>query len=95
MKRLIFLKQEYVDEKKLNKTEAIKEHEKYFQESVSAFKKQLKESLDTKAFKILKEARPDAILIELDDDARERVYEKLRKADIVESIDSIIPKELQ
>ena len=94
MKKLIFLKQEYVDDK-LTKTESIKAHEKIFQQSIVLFKKQSKELLDNKSFKILKEVRPDAILIEYSEDIHTRMYESLCKVDIVASIDSIIPKELK
>ncbi len=95
MKRLIFLKQEYVDETILNKSEVIKAYEKYFLQSIKSFKAQLKEQIDNNSFKILKEVRPNAILIEFDSEDYDKLYEKFCKADIVAIIDSIIPKELK
>lgn len=95
MKKLIFLKQDYVDEKGINKTTSIGIHEKNYLNSIVLFKSQMKDMLNDKSISILKEVRPDAILIEYSDVINDKVINRLRKADVVLTIDAIISKELK
>jgi hypothetical protein len=93
MKRLIFLKQEYLDVKKekLNKEKAERAREVMFDESVIIFKEQMKASLVAKECKILKEFPPDSILIEFADTLQDKMYKALVDASIVDIIDSLVP----
>jgi hypothetical protein len=90
MKRLIFLKQEYLDVKKekLNKERASAAREVMFDESVLIFKEQMKDC--SGLFKILKESPPDSILIEFPDELQDIIYKAMITASIVDVIDSII-----
>lgn len=87
MKKLIFLKQEWVDPKGLKKLEISESEKDIYQKSVKSFREQLK----TIKHKILKEIPPISILIEYDDVLEEEMTAALLAADIVEVIDSIIP----
>ena len=95
MKRLIFLKQEYLDVKKekLNKEKASEAREVMFDESVVIFKEQMKELLASKTFRILKEFPPDSILIEFSDASQDQMYKAMVAASIVDIIDSLVPEE--
>jgi hypothetical protein len=94
MKRLIFLKQEYLDIKKekLNKEKASQAREVMFDESVIIFKEQMKVLLATKECKILKEFPPDSVLIEFADELQDKMYKAMVEASIVDIIDSAVPK---
>ncbi len=78
MKRVIFLRTEY--------------RKDVFPQCLQAFKTEMDELLSIKAFKIVKEYPPHSILIEYADIMHDKMYEALRKAPIVELIDSIIPE---
>ena len=93
MKRLIFLKQEYLDVKKekLNKEKAEQAREIMFDESVLIFKEQMKELLIAKEFKILKEFPPDSVLIEFYDALQDKMYKAMVAASIVDIIDNLVP----
>jgi|HubBroStandDraft_2_1064218.scaffolds.fasta_scaffold340227_1 hypothetical protein len=86
MKKLIFLKQEYLDTDKINKTAEAAARNKLFQQSVEEFKKQLKGH----AYKIKKEVPYEAVLIDYADTIDDEMLEALRAADIVEIIDSLV-----
>lgn len=92
MKKLIFLIQEYLDvkEEKLNKASAEVARQKLFSQSVKVFKDQMKDLFAAKAFKIVREMPPNAVIVEYADIMNEKMYEALRAADIVEIINSII-----
>jgi len=91
MKRLIYLKQEYVEPAKLNKSELAAAQLKEFEKSVVLFKEQMKELLGAKAFKILPGLPPEAILIEFAEVIHDKLYDHLRQAEVVDSIDSFLP----
>ena len=92
MKKLVFLVQEYVEGK--NKAERETAQEKGFEASVKLFKEQMKDLFAAKAFKIVKEVPPDAVLIEYAEVIDNKMWEALRAADIVSIIDSIIPSDI-
>ena len=91
MKRCIFLKQEYVEPGQLKKPELAAAKDNQFKQTVLLFKSQMKEI--SKSFKILKELSPEAVVIEYADDLQDKMYEMLCAADIVQTIDSILPAE--
>jgi hypothetical protein len=96
MKRLIFLKVEYLEvDKKMSKAKEQEARTKLCRVSINQFKKDIKEWLDNKSIQITKEydtAEP-SVLISFDEKILCEVVDKLRKVDIVNIIDSIIPKE--
>jgi formyltetrahydrofolate hydrolase len=97
MKKLIILHQTYVDAKedKLNKGEAEVARQKIFEQSVKTFKEQMKELLDVKFFKILKEVyAEDAVLVEYEEVLDERMWKAFRAADIINVVDSIVPSDI-
>ncbi len=97
MKRLIFLKVEYLDleGKKVSKTKEQEMRTELCQKSIKQFKKDMKEWLDNKSIKITKEYDIDepSIIIQFEDEKLDELYKKLVSVDIVDIIDSIIPKE--
>ena len=93
MKRLIFLKIEYLDleGKKIKKEEEEKLRLKLCQDSLKEFNKEMREFLLDKTIKIVKDYAPDPkVLIEFDEKKLDLVLDKLRAVDIVDIIDSII-----
>jgi len=95
MKRLIFLKVEYLDleAKKISKAKEQELREGLCKDSVKLFKNQMKDWLADKKHKITKEYLVDIpqVLVEFPDAERDDAYDALRKSDIVESIDSYLP----
>jgi hypothetical protein len=85
MKKLIFLKQEYVEPKGLNKTKIKQAQQDIFQTSLTAFKQQMKGH----AYHLRKEIPPDAVLIEYADALNDEMIDALRQADIVDIIDGV------
>lgn len=93
MKRLIFLKMEYLDlnGKKVKKEEEDKLRLELCQTSIKEFKKEMKTWLDDKTVKIVKDYAPEPqVLIEFDEKKLDPVLDALRAADIVDIIDSIV-----
>jgi hypothetical protein len=97
VKRLIFLKVEYLDleGKKVSKTKEQEMRTELCQKSIKQFKKDMKEWLDNKSIKIIKEYDIDepSVIIQFEDEKLDELYKKLISVDIVDIIDSIIPKE--
>src|SRR5579864_6864104 len=95
MKRLIFLKVEWLDltNKKVSKVKEQELRAALCQDSIKQFKKDMKDWLDNKSVKITKEYAEDEpqVIIQFDDKLRDAMYDKLRSVDIVLSIDSILP----
>ena len=94
MKRLIFLKMDYLDleGKKIKKAEEDKLRLELCQKSIKEFKKELKVLLDDKTIKIVKDHSPEPqVLIEFDEKKLELVLAALRAADIVDIIDAMVP----
>ena len=87
MKKLIFLKQEWLETKGMKKLEISEAEKDIYQKSVKSFKEQLK----FVKHKILKEVPFNSIIIEYDDAIDEEMVAALLAADIVEVIDSMIP----
>jgi len=96
MKKLIFLKQEYIDAKgqKLNKEQAEEARVKTYQQSIETFKQQMGDLFTSKSFIILKEVPPETILIEYSEVVDDKMWAAFRISEIVSVVDSIIPKEL-
>lgn len=94
MKRCLFLKVEYLEvDKKMSKAEENKFREQLCKNSVKEFKKEMKSWIDDKSLKILKDLTPEPqVIIECEEDKWEQLYVKLCAVDIVETIDSILPK---
>lgn len=90
MRKLITLKQEWVDPKGLKRSQVNEAKGDQFQESIAAFKEQMSELLPPKAFKILKEVLPESLLIEYADALDEQMWAALRSAIVVQTIDSNI-----
>jgi hypothetical protein len=97
MKRLIFLKIDnlYLDNAKLNKSEIKILEEKVQKEAVETFKTELKKASQMSkvvaAMKIVKELSDAQVIMEFNDEHLDVAYEFLRKLDIVEIIDSVLP----
>jgi hypothetical protein len=87
MKKLIFLKQEWLETKGMKKSEISEAEKEIFQKSVKSFVEQLK----SMGYKILKEISPNSIIIEYDDALDEQTMAALQTANIVEIIDSMVP----
>lgn len=96
MKKLIFLVQEYLEINKetVTKKELETAQKKLFDKSVKAFKGQMQELYAAKAFTILKEVSPDAVLIEYAEVLDDKMWEALRAADIVSIVDSTVPTDI-
>lgn len=92
MRKLVFLNQEWVEAK--NKTELEAARAKVFQESIKTFKEQMGKLFETKAFTILKEVPPEAVLIEYADVIDDQMWDALREADIVSIVDSLVPSDI-
>lgn len=96
MKRLIFLKVEYLEvDKKMNKAKEQEARTKLCRTSINQFKKDMKEWLDNKSIQITKEydtAEPSALII-FDEKVWDELYKKLISIDVVDVIDNIIPKD--
>ena len=93
MKRVIFLKTEYLDlkGKKIGKEEHQKLIAKICDDSIKEFKKGIKELVADKTIKIIKDYAPEAqVLIQFEEDKRELVMAKLISLSIVDIIDSNI-----
>lgn len=97
MKRLIFLKSEYLDleGKKVSKAKEQEMRAELCQKSIKQFKKDMKEWLDNKSIKITKEYDIDepSVLIVFDEKVWDPLYKKLISVDIVDIIDNVIPKD--
>jgi hypothetical protein len=96
MKRLIFLKVEYLEvDKKMTKAKEQEARAKLCRKSIAQFKKDMQEWLDNKSIQITKEydQTEPSVIIAFDEKILCQVVDQLRKVDIVEIIDSIIPKE--
>lgn len=94
MKKIITLKTEYLNAKKLKKVDEAKAREKLFNDSVSLFKKQMKPFFDTKGIRIIQEDwERNEIVIEFEKTNQEIIHADLVKSDIVEVIDSTGCKE--
>lgn len=95
MRRLIFLKVEYLElkGKKVLKVDAQKMHEELSLNSIKEFKTQMKEWIDNKSIKILHEwsSSDPQVLIQFDEKKLDEVIKKLVSVDIVDVIDSIMP----
>jgi len=95
MKRLIFLKMEYLDleGKKINKAKEQEMRAELYQKSIKQFKKDMKEWIDNKFIKITREfdITKSAVLIQFDDDKWCDLYNKLVSVDIVDIIDVVQP----
>lgn len=91
MKKTLTIKVEYLDikGKVINKTEENELRLELFKKAVKEFKKELKDLLDSKQIKIIREdfPRPE-IVVEFSN--KETIYPRLLKADIVEIIDSSV-----
>ena len=95
MKKLICLKQTWVDPKGLKRSQVSEAKGDLFQESILAFKEQMGDLWKTKQFKILKEvSATNDVLIEYADAIDEQMWSALRAEVVVETIDSMIPKDL-
>lgn len=90
MKKIIFLKQEWLETKGLKKIEVSDAQEDLFQEYIKVFKEQMSSALPAKSFKIVKEMPPNSLLIEYSDAIDEQMWEALRAAEIVDIIDSMV-----
>lgn len=93
MRRLIFLKIEYLDlkGKKVKKEEEERLRLELCQNSLKEFNKEMRELLLDKTVKIIKDYAPEPqVLIEFDEKKLDLVIDKLRSVDIVDIIDSII-----
>lgn len=91
MKKTITLNVDYLDAKKLKKTDELEQREALFKQSLATFKKQMKVFFDTKGIKILQENwTENEIIIEFENTNCELIYEDLRKSDIVSVIDSLV-----
>ena len=90
MKKIIFLKQEWLETKGLKKTEVSDAQEDLFQEYIKAFQEQMKELLPVKSFKIIEEIPPNSLLIEYSDTIDDQMWIALRAAEIVDIIDSMV-----
>lgn len=89
MKKTIFIMVEYLDikGKVITKVEEAEMRRKLYDKAVKEFKKEMKDLLDSKTIKILKENFPSpSINIEYSD--KDIVYPRLLSAAIVEVIDS-------
>lgn len=96
MKRLIFLKVEYLEvTKKMGKAKEQEARTKLCQDSIKQFKKDMKDWITDKSIKITKEydTSEPAVLIEFQDEKWCDLYKKLTSVNIVDIIDSIIPKD--
>ena len=93
MKKLIILHQEYPEAK--NKTNKEVLRQEIFNNSVKIFKEQMKELLDVKFFKILKELYDEsAVLVEYEEVLDDRMWVAFRAADIVNIVDSAVPSDI-
>jgi hypothetical protein len=96
MKRLIFLKREYLDTKKdkIKKADEPKLLAALSLKAVKAFKDQAKSLIDKRTIKIIKDYLPEPqVLIQFEDKLVEDIYHLMRGLDIVEVIDFVIPVE--
>lgn len=97
MKRLIFLKVEYLDleGKKVSKAKEQEMRTELCQKSIKCFKKEMKDWLDNKSVKITKEydTEEPSVIIQFEDEKLDDLYKKLISVDIVDIIDAIIPTE--
>jgi hypothetical protein len=87
MKKLIYLKQEWLETKGLKKIDIANAKENIFKKSVELFRQQMK---GLKIFKILQEIPPDAILIEYAEIVEDQMMAALRATEVVDIIDSMI-----
>jgi hypothetical protein len=98
MKRLIFLKVEYLDlkGKKTLKADVQKMHQQLCDNSLREFKLEMQSWIKDKSIKVLKEfSDPDPqVLIQFDEKRLEEVMQKLISIQLVDIIDSIIPSGL-
>ena len=95
MKRLIFLKVEYLDleSKKISKAKEQEMRTQLCNDSIKQFKKELKDWIDNKSIQITKEyvyLEPQ-VIIEFGNKIFDEVYHTLCALEIVETIDSILP----
>jgi hypothetical protein len=89
MKRLIILKSEYNESSGKNKAEEYKSQVAICKSSVKEFRAALNKDVKiVRVYDILPQ-----VIIEFADKLHDKVYDELRKIDIVESIDCYLPKE--
>lgn len=94
MKRLIILKQEWLDPKGKDKAAQYKEQVAICKNSVKEFRDGIKELIANKSVKIIREYDIVAqVIIEFDEKNIDVVYKQLRSLNIVETIDTHLPKE--
>lgn len=95
MRRLIFLKVEYLElkGKRVLKADAQKMHEELCLNSITEFRIQMKEWIDNKSIKILQEwsSSDPQVLIQFDEKKLDDLLPKLVSVNIVDVIDSIMP----
>jgi formaldehyde-activating enzyme involved in methanogenesis len=91
MKRLIILKSSYLDPKNKNKAEIYKEQVFICKKSVKEFVDAMKSLPSVKVIRYY-DIVPQ-VVIEFPDKIMDEVYIKLRASDIVETIDTQLPKE--
>ena len=90
MRKLITLKQTWVDPKGLKKSQINEARDDFFDLSIKAFKDQMSDLWRNKSLKIIKEIPPDSLLVEYDDKLEEQMWVAFRAAEIVETVDSNI-----
>lgn len=96
MKRVLFLQAEYLDvDKKTSKAKEQEMRTALCQKAIKQFKSDMKKWLDDRTIRITKEYDLDEpkVIIEFADGLCQDIYEVLIKVDIVQTIDSILPKE--
>jgi hypothetical protein len=96
MKLLIVLKEEYLDltgKKKITQAEVQKLHDALCAKAIKEFKQAVKEWLADKTIQIVKEYVSNAwVIIQFKEEARQQVYDKFRTIDVVDVMDTILPK---
>lgn len=96
MKKLVIFKEEWLDftdKKKISKADEQKLRNDVIIKTIEKFKLLIKEWIDDKSIQIIKEyATEPWVVIEFDDEIVSDVYNLIRTMDIVDVIDSILPK---
>ena len=91
MKKIIMLEVEWLDTKKLKKSEEPTKRQELFDDAIKLFKEQLKTFFDTKTVKILKEnLEYKEIVIEFPEVIWEKLHKELIAAPVVTIIDSLV-----
>jgi len=90
MQKTIFLNVEYLDIKKVKKSEISELRKNLFDQAVNTFKKGMHEFLVDKSLKIIRQDFPlPEIVIEYDDNNK-KIYSKLIELDVVNVIDFMV-----